>query len=114
MDNELDLLLGAAINSLLKLDILLYLSAQGIGVVGAEDLAAQLRRPAQQVAAAADELAQAGLVDRFPLGTGRHVLYAPAEDEHVKEIVALLQERYRHPESRAWIVRAAIGSGPEP
>jgi hypothetical protein len=108
VDNELDLLLGAAIDNLLKLDILLYLSGRQGAVLSADDVATQLRGPAYEVTAAADQLAQAGLVDRFPLGSGRHVLYGPSEDEHVREIIALLQARYRDPETRPRIVRATV------
>jgi DNA-binding MarR family transcriptional regulator len=108
VDNELDLLLGTAIDSLLKLDIVLYLLARPGLVQSAEEIAAKLRRPPHQAGAALDQLAQAGLVDRFALGTGRHVVYGPTEDEHVREIIGLLQARYRDPETRALIVRAAI------
>lgn len=108
MDNELDLLLGTAINSLVKLDALLYLHSRPGIVQSAADIATQLRRPPQQVSASLDELAHVRLVDRFALGTGRHVVYGPMEDEHVREIIALLHERYRDPETRLRIVRAAL------
>jgi len=71
VDNELDLLLGTAIDSLLKLDVLLYLQSRPGSVQSSQDIAAQVRRPPYQVSASLDELSQAGLVDRFALGTGR-------------------------------------------
>jgi DNA-binding MarR family transcriptional regulator len=113
VDNELDLLLGTAIDSLLKLDVLLYLQSRPGSVQSSQDIAAQVRRPPYQVSASLDELSQAGLVDRFALGTGRHVLYGPTEDEHVQEIIDLLHERYRDPETRPRIVRGATISPPQ-
>jgi predicted transcriptional regulator len=106
MEHELDLLLASAIDSLAKLEVLLYLRGRPGTVQRPEQIAENLRRDAKLVAASLESLAQAGLVDRFPLGTGRHVLYGQAEDAHVKEIVDLLYERYtRDSESRARLVR---------
>ncbi len=110
MDNELDLLLGTAIDSLLKLDVLLYLHSRPRSVHRAQDIAAYLQRPPHQVTPSLDELSQAGLIERFALGTGRHVVYGPTEDEHVREIVDLLQRRYRDPETRPGIVHGATSA----
>jgi len=107
VDDELDLLLGTAIDSLTKIDLLLHLHSRPGAVRSAEDIAAQLRRPERQVSSALDELSRAGLADRFPLGTGRHVVYGATEDEHVQEIISLLHQRYRDPESRVALIRAA-------
>jgi DNA-binding transcriptional ArsR family regulator len=113
VDDELDLLLGTAIDSLVKVDVLLHLHSRPGAVRSAQDIAAHLRRPERQVSSALDALSQAGLADRFPLGTGRHVVYGATEDEHVREIIALLHERYRRPETRGQVVRAATrGNGP--
>lgn len=111
MDDELDLLLGTAIDSLVKVDVLLYLHSRPSAVRSAQDIAAQLRRPERQVGSALDELSQAGLADRFPLGSGRYVVYGATEDEHVREIIALLHQRYRDPETRVRVVRAATKGG---
>lgn len=95
LQSELDLLLGAAINSLAKLEALLYLHARPGAVHSAADIAAALRRPTESLAPELDALAEAGLLDRFPLGTGRHVVYGAAEDEHVQALMSLLHERHR-------------------
>ncbi len=107
MDNELDLLLGTAIDSLLKLDVLLYLHSRPGSIQRACDIATTLQRPPHQISASLDELSQSGLVDRFALGTGRHIVYGPTEDEHVREVIGLLQKRYRDPETRPEIIRGA-------
>jgi hypothetical protein len=107
VDDELDLLLGTAIDSLVKVDVLLYLHSRPGAVRSAQDIAGHLRRPERHVGSALDELAQAGLADRFPLGTGRHVVYGATEDEHVRGIIALLHQRYRDPDTRVRVVRAA-------
>ncbi len=109
MDSELDLLLGTAIDSLVKLELLLYLHARPGTLQSANDIAARLRRPPQEVGRGLDELAGSGLVDRFAIGTGRYVMYGPTEDEHVQKVITLLHDRYqRNPESRANLVRNAV------
>ncbi|HUU54393.1 MAG TPA: hypothetical protein VMY87_05675 [Armatimonadota bacterium] len=106
MDNELDLLLGTAIDSLVKLDLLLYLHARPGIVQKPEDIAGPLRRAGDEIIQALEGLSEAGLIDRFPLGSGRHVVYGPTEDEHVRELIAVIYDRYhRDPESRAQLVR---------
>lgn len=138
MESELDLLLGTAVDSLLKLGILLHLygapagptSQQGPrsdtraflpgnarlpaagpvpGVASASEIALQLQRPEDQTAQALEELSQVGLVARFALGTGRHVLYGLPDDSHVQELLALLHDRYhRDQDSRTQLVRQMI------
>lgn len=118
MESELDLLLGTVIDSLLKLELLLLLHSRGASAHRAEELAGPLGRPPEVVARALDELAGAGLVARFPLGRGRHVLYGASEEGHVRELLELLRARYqRDPESRASLARAVMGGEarqPEP
>ncbi len=112
MDNELDILLGTAIDSLVKLDILLYLHTRPGAVQRPDDIAQRLRRSQDEVTRALDGLSQAHLVDRFSLGTGRHVVYGEAEEAHVRDLIGNLHERYhRGGESRAQIVRAATRQG---
>jgi len=113
VESELDLLLGTAINSLLKLELLLRLLAAPAEVRAARELAAQLRRPPEEVERALRELAEAGLVDWFALGSGRHVLYGPRDDDHVQELLRLLEARYRDPATRAHLVRQSM-QGREP
>ena len=109
MDSELNLLLGTAIDSLVKLELLLYLHARPGVLQSADDIAARLRRPSPEVGRGLDELASTGLVDRFAIGTGRYVMYGPTEDDHAQRVIALLHERYqRNPESRANLVRNAV------
>ena len=108
MDDELDILLGSAIDSLVKLDILLYLHARPGAVQKPNDIAQRLRRSEDEVVRALESLAQAHLVDRFSLGTGRHVVYGEAEDAHVRDLIGIIHDRYhRDRESRAQVVRAA-------
>ena len=108
MDNELDLLLGTAIDSLVKLDILLYLHARPGVVQKPNDIAERLHRSQDEVTRALDGLSQAHLVDRFPLGPGRHVVYKEAEEAHVRHLIGILHDRYHSGgESRAQVVRAA-------
>lgn len=110
MENELDLLLRTTIDSLVKLEALLYLHARAGAVHTAEELAGTLRRPLDATAAALAELAEVGLVERFALGSGRHVMYGPMEDAHVQEILGRLHSLYhRDPVSRAELVRRVMG-----
>ena len=112
MDNELDILLGSAIDSLVKLDILLYLHARPGAVQKPNDIAERLGRSEDEIARALDGLSQAHLVDRFSLGTGRHVVYGEAEEAHVRHLIGMLHDRYhRDRESRAQVVRAAALQG---
>lgn len=114
MDEQLDLLLGTAINSLTKLELLLYLHRRPGAVQTSERLAAELRRPVDSVARAVDELAPLGLVDRFALGTGRHVMYGAPDEEHPKRLLELLYERYhRDAESRSELIRRITEPAPE-
>ncbi len=112
MDEELDLLLGTAINSLAKLEILLYLHQRPGAVTTSEKLAPVLRRPEEEIAAALEELSSLGLVDRFRVGTGRRVMYGTPEDEQSRRMLALLHEHYhRDPETRSALVRRILGQG---
>ena len=109
MDSELDLLLGTAIDSLVKLELLLYMHARPGILQSADDIAVRLRRPVPEVGCALDDLAAGGLVDRFAIGTGRYVMYGPTEDDHVQRIIGLLHARYhRDPQTRADLVRGAL------
>ena len=115
MESELDLLLGTAIDSLIKLEILLYFGARPGIVRRPQEVSTELRRTVPEVQGGLEELAQAGLVDRFSIGTGRYVLYGPAEDEHVHGLISLLCERYnRDAQSRSQLVRSAVGQGSDP
>ncbi len=109
MENELDLLLGTAIDSLPKLEILVSFIRDPEGVRSAGEIGTQLRRPVGEVTAALEDLSQAGLVDRFPLGTGKHVLYGPRNEKHVRELLGILLERYQDPAGRARILRETLG-----
>src|SRR5574340_501821 len=111
MESELDLLLGTAIDSLPKLEILVGFIRSPEGVRSAEEMATYLRRPRGEVAQALAELAQAGLVDRFALGTGKHVLYGPRSERHVRELLGLLFTRYQDPAGRAQVLRDALARG---
>lgn len=117
MKSELDLLVGTVIDSLVKLDLLLLLHARAGGVQTADEISAQLSRPPHQVTPALDQLAESGLVERFPLGTGRHVLYGPPEDQHMRDLLAQLHDRYRRdPAARSDLVRQVMAGreGAEP
>ena len=110
MENELDLLLRTVIDSLVKLEALLYLHTRSGAVHTAEELAGTLRRPLDATADALAELAEVGLIERFPLGTGRHVIYGPMEDAHVQDILTRLHALYhKDPVSRAELVRRVMG-----
>jgi len=115
MESELDLLLGTAIDSLMKLEILLYFQAQPGVVKRPQEISSELRRSVSEVQGGLDELAQAGLIDRFSIGTGRHVMYGPAEDEHVHRLIDILYERYsRDAASRSQLVRTAVRQRDDP
>ena len=115
MDQELDLLLGTTINSLTKLEILLYLRQRPGAVVTGDKLAAALRRPEEVVASAVEDLASLKLVDRFALGTGRHVMYGAPEEEHSRRVLELLHEHYhRDAGSRSALIQRITQPVPEP
>ena len=110
MDEELDLLLGTAVNSLAKLEILLYLHQRPGAVTTGEKLAAELQRPRSLIETALEELASLDLVDRFPVGSGRHVMYGTPDDEHSRRLLEALYRRYhRDAESRSALVRRILG-----
>jgi len=112
MQSELDLLLGTAIDSLAKLEVLLYLHARPGVAQGPKEISGRLRRPRAEIDPALRELAEAGLIERFVLGTGRHVMYGPMEDAHVEEILSLLHKQYhRDSRARGRIVRAVVSRG---
>ncbi len=106
MDNELDLLLGTAIDSLVKLDILLFFHARPNAVSRPEEVARKVGRSETEVSQALDNLSEAGLVERFVLGSGRHAVYGPSDEDRVRGIVEAIKERYdRDPNSRSGLVR---------
>ncbi|UCC68053.1 MAG: hypothetical protein JSV79_13245 [Armatimonadota bacterium] len=109
MESELDLLLGTAINSLVKLEAALFLHSRPGSALAPHDISVHLRRPVSEVTAALDELSQSQLIERFPFGTGRHVVYGPTEDSHVGALLDLLYERYNgDSESRSRVVRQTL------
>ncbi len=110
MDSEVDLLVGSAIDSLVKLEILLFFHGRPGTAEKPADVAGRLRRREDEVARALEMLSEAGLIERFPLGSGRHVVYGSRDDRHVQEVIGALSERYhRDPDTRANLVRRAIG-----
>ena len=111
MESELDILLGRAIDSLPKLEILVYFLEGGDSVQSPAQVGVQLRRPTKEVAAALEELAHAGLVDRFALGTGRHVLYGARNDTHIRQLLQVLYTRYQDPSARRQLLQHALGQG---
>jgi len=109
VNTELDLLLGTAINSLVKLESVLFLHSRPGSVLTPHEISAHLRRPVSEVASALDELSQAQLIDRFSFGTGKHVVYGPTEDGHVSALLDLLHEHYhRDSKTRSRIVHQAL------
>jgi hypothetical protein len=111
VDTELDLLLGTAIDSLLKLNLLLDLYARPEAVEAPAALATRLNRPLPQTARALEQLAQAGLIEKFSLGTGRLVLFGAAEEEHIRQLMEALRLRHSGPaEGRVRLVRRILHS----
>jgi len=111
MDTELDLLLGTAIDSLVKLEVLLYFHQRPGLLQTPADISARLRRALAEVASALQELARNELIARFSLGTGRHVMYGSSEDPHVQALLDFLSQQYhRDPATRARIIQEIIQS----
>jgi DNA-binding transcriptional regulator GbsR (MarR family) len=111
VQSELDLLLGTAINSLVKLDALLYLHERPGTAQSPDEIAARVQRRADQLEVALRELSEVGLIERFAFGSGRHAVYGASEDAHVQELLVILRERYhRDPEARSQIVRDVMQS----
>jgi hypothetical protein len=109
MESELDLLLGTVVDTLCKLEVLLYFHHRAGAVGSAEHVGTALGRPVAETAAALAALAKAGLIERFALGTGRHVIYGATEDTRVKDLVALLYQRYHQGgESRSQLLRQIL------
>ena len=109
MESELDLLLGRAINSLPKLEILVHFLREGSDVRSPAEIGVRLRRPTGEVTTALEELAHAGLVDRFTLGTGRHVLYGARNDTYVQQLLQVLYTRYQDLGARRQLLQRALG-----
>ena len=110
MESELNLLLGRAINSLTKLEMLFYLRGRHKGVQPSKEIATSTRRDPAEVVRALEELAHVGLIDRFAIGTGKHVMYGQAEDAHVRDIISLLHDRYhKDGDSRAQVRQDILG-----
>jgi hypothetical protein len=117
METELDLLLRTVIDSLPKLEALLYLHSRPGGAQSADEIGAALHRPVPEVKSALEELSRAELIERFSLGTGKHAVYGTTEDPHVQALLDLLHDRYHEdPETRSRIVRQVLHPrrSPEP
>jgi hypothetical protein len=111
VESELDFLLGGAINSLPKLEILVHFQQEGSSVRSPAEIGVRLRRPTGEITTALEELAHAGLVDRFALGTGRHVLYGARNDTYVQQVLQVLYARYQDPDARRQLLQHALGQG---
>jgi predicted transcriptional regulator len=112
MQSEIELLLGSAIDSLAKLELLFYMHQRPGAAQSAEEIASRVQRRAVEVAAALKQLSDVGLVERFALGSGRHVVYGAAEDAHVRELLGLLHDQYHgDSETRARIIQRALRRG---
>jgi DNA-binding transcriptional ArsR family regulator len=109
VDDELDLLLGTAIDDLTKLVLVLDLHGSPGSARSPGEIAARVRQPEEVVTRALTALAAAGLVEQFRLGTGRLSMYGPSDDEHVRSLLDLLQARYHAgPQSRGQVVRQVL------
>ena len=111
MDYELNLLLGTALDSLTKVAVLLRLNRQTEAVFSPEALAVAMHRKPEEVQLALEQLAEAGLVKRFAVATGRYALYSAREDERLRALIGRLQTCHdERGESWAAVVRRVTGS----
>lgn len=112
MEAELDLLLGTVIDSLMKVRLLLDLYHRPEAIESASVIAQRVGSQEPQVRVALEQLTEAGLVERFALGTGRLVVYGTSEDEHVREIMVHLRQRHTGAEEvRGRMVRQVLRTG---
>jgi hypothetical protein len=109
VDDELDLLLGTAIDDLTKLVLVLELHSLPGSARSPAEIAAKVHQPEEMVTRALSALAAAGLVEQFRLGTGRLSMYGPSDDEHIRSLLGLLTARYHAgPQSRGQVVRRVL------
>jgi len=74
-----------------------------------EEIAARVHRHSDVIARALSELAEAKLIEQFPIGTGRIVMYGSSDDAHVRGLMELLRTRYHEGgEARAELVRRTL------
>jgi hypothetical protein len=112
MQSEIDLLLGSAVDSLVKLELLLYMHERPGAAQSVEEIASHMQRETGEVGTALKQLSDAGLVERFALGSGRHVVYGAPEDAHVRELLGLLHDQYHSDQgTRSRIVQDTLHRG---
>ena len=109
MEHELDLVLGTVIDSLAKISMLFFLRERPATAVTPDVIASHVGRQPEHVRYALEQLGEAKFVTRFPVGRGRIVLYGPAEDARILEMIELLYSRYHESDARrAEIMRKVL------
>jgi hypothetical protein len=110
MEAGVRLLLEQVIDDLVKLETVLFFHRCPSLIESADGVAHRLQRKKREITAALEALAASGLLERFVLGEGRHVIYSFTEDPRLQEAVSRLS-RYFHedPRLRVEIVKHIMG-----
>jgi hypothetical protein len=110
MDEDLAAIMQRGIDSLVKLELLLFFDSNPDLVDTAQAIAARLARDMRDVKFALRALAASDLVNRFELGAGRYVLYSRVESHHTRASIRRLSEVYHGDEQgRIEIIKKLMG-----
>jgi|LSQX01.3.fsa_nt_gb hypothetical protein len=109
MDARVRQFIAEHAKNLVGLDMALFFQANPRTFDTAEGLACRTYRDVEQIRAALDRLAEAGILEIFSRGEGRYTCYALVKNRTVWDLLCLLSEAYVDDlETRKEIVRLLI------
>jgi hypothetical protein len=113
MRDEIERLLSAHLNDLVKLELALFFQRNPGCVDHVEGIARRVRRDPREVEGALCALADGGVLSRFELGGGKYVLYGFTSDPEMRSLLDSLSAAYHDdPSARVHIVKRLMGLGP--
>jgi hypothetical protein len=109
MDDRVRQLIEGNVHTIVGLDVALLYQQNPNTFDTAEGVALRTHRRIDEVRPAIEQLADAGLLERYQRGDGRYTCYGLAPGRDVWHLLCLLSEAYiDDPESRKEIVRMLI------
>lgn len=110
MRDDIEKLISTRINDLVKLELALFFQQNPAFVDRVDGIARRVRRDPRDVEDALRMLAEAGVLERFELGSGKYVLYSYTRNPDMRCLLDGLSSAYHEDAAqRVQIVKRLMG-----
>jgi len=115
MEVKLQAFLDEVIDSLIKLEIVLFFHSNPGTIDTARAIAMRIYRNEEATAAALEQLSAKHVLDRTTLGAGKYELYSLSQDESIRSVIGLLDKRFHSDkDTMLQIIRRFLPTGKNP